>query len=52
MIASIVASAAEQAEEHHMEIPMPAEAYGLLALGGLLALLLVTMAFRSVGTRH
>lgn len=52
MISSIVVSAAEQAEEHHMEIPMAAEAYGLLAFAGLVGLLLLTMAFRSVGTRH
>jgi hypothetical protein len=34
------------------ELPIPAEAFGLLALTGLMALLFVTYAFRSVGTRH
>lgn len=34
------------------ELPIPAEAFGLLAFTGLMALLFVTYAFRSVGTRH
>jgi hypothetical protein len=34
------------------ELPIPAEAIGLLAFTGLMALLFVTYAFRSVGTRH
>ena len=45
-------AAAEEPSEVVNELPMPAEVYGLLGLGGLLALLLVTYAFRSVGTRH
>lgn len=34
------------------ELPIPPEAYGLIAFAGLMALLFVTFAFRSVGTRH
>ena len=34
------------------ELPIPAEAIGLLAFTGLMALLFVTYAFRSVGSRH
>ncbi len=39
---------------HHVvnELPIPAEAFGLLAFTGLMALLFITYAFRSVGTRH
>jgi hypothetical protein len=52
MISSILVSAAEQVEERHMEIPFAPEVYGLGALGGLLALLALTFAFRNVGNRH
>lgn len=31
---------------------IPPEAFGLIAFAGLMALLFVTFAFRSVGTRH
>ncbi len=51
MIAAMLTAAAET-EERHREIPLPAEAYGLLALAALVGLLLVTFAFRSVGSRH
>ena len=34
------------------ELPIPAEAIGLLAFTGLMAMLFVTYAFRSIGTRH
>ncbi|MDN4476720.1 hypothetical protein QQX09_12735 [Demequina sp. SYSU T00192] len=34
------------------ELPISAPAIGLLAFTGLMALLFVTYAFRSVGTRH
>ncbi|MGP7961233.1 hypothetical protein ACTVCO_10570 [Sanguibacter sp. A247] len=34
------------------ELPIPPIAYGLLTLAALLALLLVTFAFKSSGTRH
>ncbi len=43
---------APDAEHAVAELPIPAEAYGLLALGTLIGLLLVVYAFRSVGTRH
>ena len=51
MIASILASAAETAEQH-FETPLPPAAYGLITLGTFVALLLLTFAFRSVGERH
>ncbi|WP_162836187.1 hypothetical protein [Demequina sediminicola] len=42
------------AEAAHVvnELPIPPVAYGLLAFTGLMALLFVTFAFRSIGTRH
>ena len=45
-------SAAEQAQETHRELPMPPIAYGLIALGVAFVLLMITVAFRSVGKRH
>lgn len=36
----------------HVELPMPAVVYGAIIMGGLLALMLVTMAFTSLGHRH
>ncbi|ROS31119.1 hypothetical protein [Cellulomonas sp. PhB150] len=45
-------SAAEQAAEHTTELPFPPVVFGLGAFGGLIAMLLITYAFRSVGTRH
>lgn len=47
---TILVAAAEEA--HHTELAIPAEAIGLLAFGGLMGLLFITYAFRSVGTRH
>ena len=44
--------AAEESAEAANHLPIPPEAVGLLGFGGLLALLAVTYAFRSVGTRH
>lgn len=44
--------APEGSSQVHSELPMPPEAFGLLTLGTLLFLLLVTWAFRSVGSRH
>ena len=38
--------------EQQRELPMPAGAFGLLAIAVFVALLLVTFAFRSVSTRH
>lgn len=40
------------AEETARILPIPAVAYGLLAFVGLMTLLFVAFAFRSVGTRH
>ncbi|MFO7243961.1 MAG: hypothetical protein DIU73_003670 [Actinomycetes bacterium] len=45
-------SAAAAAEEAHRELPIPPLAYGLLAFAGLIGLLFVAYAFRSIGTRH
>ncbi|HWS58089.1 MAG TPA: hypothetical protein VN257_06075 [Actinotalea sp.] len=44
--------AAEEHAEAATQLPIPPVGFGLLAFGGLLALLAVTYAFRSVGTRH
>lgn len=52
MNAAILMSAAQQAEEQHRELPIPAEAYGILALVVAFVLLMLTVAFRSVGKRH
>lgn len=42
----------EAAEHAAVSSGVPAEAMGLLAFAALMALLFVTFAFRSVGTRH
>lgn len=47
-----VAAAAAEEGEHLKELPIPPVAFGLLAVVAFAALLLVTFAFRSVGTRH
>ena len=52
MLTNAIATAAGTASEVHFEIPMRAEAYGLIALGSLMALLALTFAFRSIGNRH
>jgi hypothetical protein len=44
--------AVEAVAEHANQLPVSPVAFGLTAFGGLVALLLVTYAFRSVGTRH
>ena len=44
--------AAEKSAEVAHDLPMAPVGYGLVALGGLLALLAIAYAFRSVGTRH
>ena len=41
-----------EAIEHATQLPIPPEAFALLAFGTLMGLLFVTYAFRSVGTRH
>jgi len=43
---------AQVAAERTNELPFPPAVFGILAFGGLVVLLLVTHAFRSVGTRH
>lgn len=43
---------AQEGEASARELPLPALGYGLLALSALMALLFVTWAFRSVGSRH
>lgn len=40
------------AETTVRELPAAAPVYGIIAFGLLIGLLLVTFAFRSVGTRH
>lgn len=37
---------------HHSELPMPAILYGLVALGGFLALAAVTWSYRDVSNRN
>ncbi len=52
MIGAILASGAAEGSEHANTLPMSPLAFGLVTMGALLGLLLVTWAFRSVGTRH
>jgi len=47
-----VIAAAEGAAEHANELPFSPVVFGAGAFVGLVALLLITYAFRSVGTRH
>ncbi|MGN8246092.1 hypothetical protein ACTHAM_003224 [Cellulomonas soli] len=51
MHAALIA-AAEQAAETGSTLPFPPVVFGIGAFAGLVAMLLVTYAFRSVGTRH
>lgn len=44
--------AAEESVESVTQLPFPPVGFGLLAFGGLMALLALTYAFRSVGQRH
>ena len=44
--------AAEEATEHANALPVDPAVFGIAGFGGLVALLLVTYAFRSVGHRH
>jgi hypothetical protein len=52
MIGAILASGAAEGAEHATSLPMSPMAFGLTTLGVLVSLLIVTWAFRSVGTRH
>ncbi len=45
-------AAAEGAAEHASSLPFPPAVFGIGAFVGLVAMLLATYAFRSVGTRH
>ncbi len=43
---------ANEAMGHHTELPMPTIAYGLIAMGILLTLMIVTVSFSNVRNRH
>ena len=47
--ALLLAAVTEEAESF---LPIPAQAVGILAMSTFVLLLLITFAFRSVGTRH
>ena len=49
---ALILAAVDSAEQTHNELPIPPEAYGVLAFAALISLLFITYAFRSVGTRH
>jgi hypothetical protein len=42
----------ETAAEQTRELPFPPAVFGIAAFGGLVVLLLVAYAFRSIGSRH
>jgi heme/copper-type cytochrome/quinol oxidase subunit 2 len=44
--------AAAEAVEEHRDLPMPAWAFGVIALGVFFALFALTWSFRSVGNKH
>ena len=44
--------AAAEAVEEHRELPMPAWAFGVIALAVFFGLFALTWSFRSVGNRH
>ncbi|WP_169746412.1 hypothetical protein [Demequina pelophila] len=48
----MITEVATTAEHVVNELPIPAPAIGLLAFTGLMGLLFVTYAFRSLGSRH
>ena len=48
---ALLAAAVEGAEEHR-ELPLPAWAFGVIALGVFIALFLLLWSFRSLSTRH
>ncbi|MFB9378235.1 hypothetical protein ACFFKU_08730 [Kineococcus gynurae] len=54
MLYALAASAANQAEEAHagVDLPMAPVAFGIVAICILMGMLIATMGFRSVGTRH
>jgi len=52
MLHALVFEAAAQTEEHGVDLPFPPIAFGIIAICLLMSLLIVTWAFKSVGTRH
>lgn len=48
----MITEAAETTTHVVNELPIPAEAFGLVTFTVLMGLLFVTYAFRSLGTRH
>ena len=48
----LAAEVTEHATEHVNELPAEPVVFGVAGFGGLIALLLVAYAFRSVGSRH
>lgn len=52
MHSALVTSALGAAQETVHDLPFAPPVYGLVAFGVLAGLLLVTFAFRSVGSRH
>ena len=49
---STLVSTAAEVSEAHFTTPFPPIVYGLSAFGGLMLLLAVTFAFKSVAKRH
>lgn len=49
---AFLTAAAAHAEETAIELAIPPAAIGILAMSGFVLLLIVTFAFRNVGTRH
>ena len=48
----VVTAAQAETAQPERHLPMPPEAYGVLALVAFLILLAITWAFRSSGTKH
>ena len=51
MLHALVAEATQSGQES-AALPMPPLAFGVVAFCALMAMLMVTWAFKSVGTRH
>jgi hypothetical protein len=49
---TVIIEAITTSEHVVRELPIPPAAIGLLAFTGLMTLLFITFAFRSIGTRH
>ncbi len=52
MLAVALYAAATNTVDQERELPMPAWAFGVIALAVFASLLAVTYAFRSIGTKH